>query len=106
MRILKYVSDALNLLKIECFNNWLEEIDNGGAVAKLTCMTSFANVLNSLLKGNFEKLLANSDWSKQLFLKYKYQLFDSITAFWQSFVDVANVLFAFGRSIRTGDCDL
>ncbi len=111
LRVLKYIFDALNLFKLASFKAWLEEHYKEAAIQEFTSMSAFSDVLKKTTKNSFENLLKMSVRFRELFLTFEEHLYDvskagPMASFWQSFMEMMNILFAFFWSVRTVDWSL
>lgn len=111
MRVYKYVFDALTRQKIESFEQWLMRKDENDHLDALTSSPEFDKALDEISGPSLESLLTRHSTILELLDEYERHLADETGAgpmesFWQSFLQMMNILFAFIRSVRTGDWQL
>ena len=110
VRIMKYVYEALQRLKIEKFNEWLQTEERGNPVEKFTSSEVFNNLLQERKPASIQAGMNDIEDLACLFKEYEEKLrnqeFGPMAAFWQSFIDMVQILLDFIRAVRGGDWDM
>ena len=110
VRIMKYIYEALQRLKIETFQDWLQKENKTDLVAEFTASEAFVNLLKERKPVFMEAGIDGTEELSSLFMEYEEKMrnqeFGPMAAFWQSFLDMVQILLDFIRAVRTGDWDL
>eukprot|EP00794_Sanderia_malayensis_P013591 gene13591-14999_t len=111
MRIYKYLFDALTRLKIDRFEDWMAKEEEFQSLQLFASSNELEHFIDDISSKNFHELLMKHDNILELFNRYENHLSDHTAAgpmatFWQSFLEMINILFCFIRSLRIGDWHL
>ena len=110
IRMIKIVSEALFRLKIDAFKDWL--IQKGKE--EVLCQFLNSEEVIELIKNPDPVHDRNTQWSFELFNKLlisleeeiRQNIFGPTAQFWQSFLDMSQVLLDYIKSLRIGDWQL
>lgn len=110
VRIMKYVYEALQRLKIETFQDWIQKEKKDNLVAEFTTSEAFANLLEERKPVAMQAGMDGIEDLASLFMEYEEKIrnqeFGPMAAFWQTFLDMVQILLDFIRAVRTGDWDM
>ena len=111
MRIYKYLFDALTRLKIECFEDWMVNEKKFQPTQLFATSDDLEHFIDSISSDNFNELLIKHANIFHLLEEYEDHLTDQTAAgpmatFWQSFLEMINILLCFIHSLRIGDWNL
>ena len=110
IRMIKIVSEALFRLKMDAFKEWL--IQKGKE--EVLCQFLNSEEVIELIKNPDPVHHRNTQWSFELFNKLlisleeeiRQNIFGPTAQFWQSFMDMSQVLLDYIKSLRIGDWQL
>ena len=107
---MKYVYEALQRLKLEAFQEWLQQEDKNDVIAEFTKSEAFPYLFEERKASNMEAAMDSVENLAMLFTEYEEKIrnreFGPMAEFWQSFLDMVQILLDFIRAVRTGDWDL
>ncbi len=110
MRIYKYIFDALMRLKLQTFEDWLSERSEKQSFDSCLASKEMQDLLNEVSEEHLNNFVNENRQLLNRIEKYEEYLESQTTSptatFWQSFLQMMNTLFAFVRSVRTGDWPL
>eukprot|EP00794_Sanderia_malayensis_P008325 gene8325-9216_t len=111
MRVLKYVFDALTRLKLQSFKSWLVQQNSTDMLESLLESEEMQTAIHDLSAKNLADLMSQHSEVFGKLNEYEEHLQKNnesgpMSRFWQSFLNMMYILFAFIRSIRTGDWKL
>ena len=110
MRVLKYVFDALTRLKLQSFENWLIKQDSNDILERLSESEEMQTAIYDLSGKSLANLMHEHSVVFDKLNEYEAHLEKEtsrpMSRFWLSFLNMMCILFAFIRSIRTGDWKL
>ena len=111
MRVLKYVFDALTRLKLQSFESWLTTQDSPDILERLVESEEMETAIHDLSGKSLASLMHEHSAVFDKLYEYEEHLEKEtesgpMSRFWQSFLNMMCILFAFIRSTRTGDWEL
>lgn len=111
MRVLKYVFDALTRLKLQSFESWLIKQDSHDILERLSESEEMQKAIHDLNGKSLADLMHEHSAVFDKLNEYEEHLEKDtesgpMSRFWQSFLNMMCILFAFIRSIRMGDWKL
>ena len=110
VRVAKYVYEAIQRAKFEAFQTWLQEEGKSGSLVQLIESVEFQKLLQERKPKDVATTLDLTDdvcaASEEFDAKIRNGEFGPMAEFWQSFIDMVQILLDFIRATRNGDWNL
>ena len=110
VRALKIVHEALQRLKFEAFENWLEENKETAKLTEVFTSSDFSMFLEKQNKDTMKSAMIKAEKLFESFQSFEASINEGdlgpMAQFWQSFIEMTQTLLDYLKSMRTGDWDL